>query len=458
MTLNINPPNFSGMPSAGGVGNLANPGALGLQALQLSQEEQASLRDAAIKQAMLQQQANEAAGQQFNQRQQIQQQGLLGQKELDYKNRVLAQQGLLGQGELGLKQQELQGELEYKNQLLGQQGQLGQQEQATKQQNLMVEAAKLELDKLKEEKKETLQEKGAFAVSARMAMDQVKTPEEANILRNEIINEAATKKYISPEEVKTASTLPLSQFKSLLDYKIVQYDAAKDYKTMKDEDKKSSPSGQTIIKRPDGTEIVLNDPTKPIEGQFQKELVSAEDNLKEIKSLYENVPEEFFGAKALKPTVTAVREWAEGIPGIGGLVAPSEEDKAQLEKFSSFQAQSKRLALDTIRQISGLAYTDAQFDFLKDVIPEIGSGEVKSVFDGKAKNLIRYLEQIKSYRKDLLKDGIDVGTPQYEEKMVNKMKEGVKSNKFEGLKRHLKEKGHSDAEINSAIEALGILG
>ena len=455
MAINIQQPNYSGLVAIAGKSaplNIAPTGALGLQALQQRQSNEAAIRSAAL------------------QKMQLQQQGQLGLLSNRTQNRAMDIQAAQAQNEMALKSRQLgmqgsqfQEELGFKRDQLSQQGDIAESEIDVRNRALAEKMAEAQMKELSNMKKEDLKERGAFASYGLLAMNGAKSPEEANQYRVEFLKEAGEKGFMTAEELKVASKLPLSQFQNALKYKIMQFGQVKEYKDMlaaqtPKEDKKS---GINTITLPDGTQITTSTPTSKVTGDLQKDLVFAEDNLNQLKQVINSVPSNFFGASALKQDATTIREWAQGIPGVGSIVGPSEKDKGELEDFSKVQGKIKNLAMTTIKQLSGLSYTDKQLEFMNDIVPQVGRGAVESVFKGKSKNLLEFYEQVKKGRQELLKDGIDLNHPEYEEKMLAKMKGAASSasGEKEARRQHLRSfknaqggQKWSEEEINKELE------
>lgn len=454
MALDIAPPNFAGLAglASGGPGNLnlSVPGGLGLQAAQIVQAQRAANQQMAMEKLKLRQ-ADEmglrALGQQQNELNFRQQQG---QDELALEKARLAQQGQLSQQELGLR-----------GQIARSQDQQFGAEMDMKNKAMAMEQQKMEMAKLMEDSKQTIKEKGAFAAYGRLAIDQAKTPEEAQQIKEEILNEAEAKGYITGTQAKFARMSSISQFKNMLGHQLLMYGAVKDYKDMYDMEhpkESANNSGQTVIERPDGTRIVLSEPTTKTQGKAEEDLVSSSDNLKELKSMYDSVPDSFFGAKAVSPTVTAIREWAQDIPGIGSIVKPSDSDKEVLQKYGEVSGQSEMMAMNVIKQLSGLSYTDSQLQFLKEIVPKIGPTTTKSTFTGKVNNLMRFYEQIKQDREELLRQGLDVSDPEFKQKLLEKMQNNAKRFNPEGLRKYLESTGkYNKEQIDAEIKRRGMM-
>lgn len=418
MVLNITPPNFAGLAAlagtrTGGLG-LSVPGELGLKAIQLRQAQEESRRQTALEQMRIQQQGLLGLRQQQLAGQQLQQQGLLGQSDLTMRQRELEQRALASQNQFNLGQQQLAS-----NERVSQSEIFGR-DLVSKRQAAM-DALKEEMKRLAEEKKETLEEKGAFAASGLLALKQAKTPEEAQIIRTEFLKEALSKKYISKEEADTAASSPLSKFTQMLQFKAMQYGKAKEYKDMTAAVGEPSP----VI----GTKA---------RNKAQEDVIAADDALKHLESLYD-APPDYFGAAALKyETQNPLREWGKDIPEIGLRIALSEEEKVAQERYKDMKANSEHLAMKIVKDLSGVQYSDKQLKYLKEILPSIGPGTVESTFRGRLNFLKNYYIKVKEARQKILSDGdIEFGSKEYRTKMSNEI-DNIHSELRESTKKRYK--------------------
>ncbi len=453
MALQINAPDFGALNRvAGNSGNLnlPIPGALGLQALQTSNAAQnAALDRQSRDQAILQSQGL--------QQQQLAQQGLLASQQNQLAQQKMAQQGSQFDVSAALDRDKLAAGIGQQDRMFG----LEQQKQGLAEQELAMKGQAMEMAKLADLTKAQIHEKGAFASYARLAIGQAKTPEEANQMRNEILKDAVNSKHISLEEAKAAAQMPLSQFKNSLDYKIMQYGAVNDFKDMMAATKPAADKTGTHIEfNADGSiRSIAQDAAAPVKAQAQKDIMFADDNISELKNMYKNVPDGFFGASALGQPVTWAREWAEKAPIVGKMLGPSKESKDSLEAYSSLQGQSNNMAMNVIKQLSGVQYSDKQLEFMNQILPQIGPGAVKSQFEGRSKNLLRFFDIIKKERQDLLKSGVDVNSAEYKDNLLSKMQTTSSAltgsqGQFEQYRNDPRYNEWSDEKIKKGIAAL----
>jgi hypothetical protein len=424
MALDLQAPNLAGLAAIAGGSHALNinpTGALGLQALQIRQAKEAQQQDNAIKMMQLQQAGQLGMGQQNIQQQQLAQQaaqnerqGLFQDKDLAYKMQQLGMQG-----------QENQSDLAYKQQLLAQQGRLGEANIGVEKQKIFQEQRQEAMKQLLAEKKETIQAKGAYVSYGLMSLTSAKTPEEAQTISNEIFKEAVDKKYLTPEQAKQMSQLPISQRINMMKGMVMDAGMAKEYKDMQ-EKKESSNGGNTEVVLSDGTVIKSSAPTKPVQGEIQKKVMNSDENIRELQYMIDNVPDEFFGAPAVGQSVTYLRELGEKIPGIGKLIEPSKEAKDSNELYSSMQSQTRNLSMNVIKDLSGLSYTDKQLEFMNEIIPQIGPTATRSQFNGRAKNLLRFFDAVKDAKQELLDKGFkldtDTNKEAFKDALLSKMK------------------------------------
>jgi len=421
--LDISPANLSGLAALASRGdtnlNLPVPGELGLKALQLNMQQDQAKKEELYKLLALQQQA----------------------RSQDYQTLASSR----GSGGGSSYPQSIPNVEELKQQLAAlNQPQLNQTQQQANPQQKVLESLQKEMTKLLDEDDASTKEKGEFALQFKNMLDQASTPEEAHQIRNEGLKIARANKYLTSEEVDAASKLPLSQFKRGLEFKAMQYGLANKYK--------DSQKGTEEVS-PDTSELSAATKT-----QAQKDIVMSEDNIRQLEDLFSQVPDNFFGASSLGQQATKAQEWGENIPGIGKFVSPSKEAKADLKKYSSFQGKAEGLSLQIIKQLSGVAYTDAQLEYLKSILPSIGASTTKSQFEGRSQALFDWFNGIKEHRQNLLKNKIPLGSKEYNKQMKDfvlpSKDEEAPPDNYNELRQFLKKKNkYSDEEIETYIDS-----
>jgi len=460
--LDIQPPNFGGLAglagTRGGV-ELTNPGALGLQGLQINNSRIDNLQKNRLQQQQLLQQGQSALMENANRRNmaniaadQVNQQAYTADQENQLGRDRLAE--MTRQAEAAQNQTNMENAA--KNALMNRTLDISESDKKT---DNALNAQKAEWAKLLADKKEAIHAKGAQASYGLMAMNNAKTPEEANMARNEIIKDSLEKGYLSKDQVDTVSKLPLSQFKALLGSQVIQFGAAKEMKDVMDAQKSTTNPGDVKMSvDAAGNMTYTKAASKPEQGKLEADLVGADDSIREIKDLVEKAPSNFFGAGAVKQDATWYKEWGQNIPLVGKYIKPSDKDKSELSDYSAIQSQVKNQSMNIIKTLSGLSYTDKQLEFMNEIVPALGKGAVESEFRGKGKNLLRYFEQLKQNRANLLAQGIPVSSPEYESKMRPLVDQATKellgnsvADKNQALRQYLLYKGHSMQEINKEL-------
>lgn len=449
MSIDIQPPNYSGLVNLAGKAtnlNIQPTGALGLQALQQQQANAANLRANALGRDQLQQQGQLGLLSQFTQNRALdlqaqQQRGLLSNNAQQQAIELakLQQKAGMDQNQLALDMAKYQ-----------QTGANQDTVNAINEQKNMLDAHKQQMEQLNKDSLQTLKEKGAYASYGLLALKNAKTPEEANAIKAEIVKEAQAKKYISADDAKNILQMPNSQAALLLGSIIVSTGTAADYKRLMDAQK--TPNGtDTTVTLADGTVVHTSAATKPTESKAQSDIMGAKDNLAELNNLYKNVPPNYFGLPALKQTSTYLRELGQVIPGIG----PSEENKSDLKKYSGLQGASEMMSMNVIKQLSGVQYSDKQLEFMKKILPEFGPTSAKSVFDGRVENLQRFFEQTKKAREEVLAQGFqssnDPDSP-YAKALLEKMQQNAISPVDPRMQKII-DAGYPKEKIESALAA-----
>lgn len=290
---------------------------------------------------------------------------------------------------------------------------IGMEEAAIDRQQLRLDTAKLV-----KQTDEDIQEQGEFTSKVRLAMEQVQQPMEFKTLQKEALTEAVQKGYVQPDDYEKLARLDPEKFKKALDFRVMQLAKVKQYKETPKDGVVRSPSGDVIAR---AEPINYAKPTASVKTSTQKDIITAEDNIKELSQMYSEVPDNFFGAgAAINRGAAFGREWVATLPGMSWADS-SPEQKRYLEKYSNFVARSEMLSLQIIKQLSGVQYSDKQLEFMKKILPSIGGDTVKSEFKGRSSNMMRFFKQIKSDREAILREGVSQGSKEYREKMLQKM-------------------------------------
>lgn len=426
VALDISPVNYAALAAlaanSGGV-NLQNPGALGLQGLQQQQTQLDNQQKNALQLAQLQQQGGLALGQQNLQRQELamqdrNRQGLLAQNqgELDLKRAIMQQQGAQNADSTMLEQQKLQ--------MLG-----GQHTDnvALKQQELMQEQLQREMAKLLDLKKEKLQERGAFAANALVAMKGAKTPTEAQLIKTEILKEAQSSGILTKEQAEQARKMSHSQFTNMVQYETIKLNHVAEVKSLLDanEEKKETKPGEVSFKQsPDGTIEYSSTPTTENITKSQEEFLSSKSGLEQLEP-YLNPPENFFGLAAGKHTATYLRELGKSV-GIGA----DQKDVDEMALYNKFNANAKLQIMQTAKALAGARFSDADLKMIEQIMPDVGAFKTKADYMAKADLVKKFLERSIKARQEILSTGsYKLGTKEYDEAFSAKLPEIIKEAK-----------------------------
>jgi hypothetical protein len=406
MSININPVDFRGFSLGGGsTPQLPNIGALGLQALQMRMSQQESDKALAAQQAMNLariRSADEAMLRQSGlERDKINQQAYQFDKNYSMDKRKLGLLDKQNTQENDLKKYQLDMQNAQANNQLG----LSAAELDTRNQKASQQAAfeqmKLGIQEMAKKDKEELNNIGSFAAQAQISLSQEKDPAKAHLLRNEITDQAVEFGLISKDQAKQFKQLPLSQFMTATGMLGFQANKAKEmHAAMKGQ------ADTSLTISPDGT-VNYQSVGKKAKDKAEEGLIQTNANFAELKDVLNNVTPDMFGPAAAKASmVTPAQEWLSGVPGLGSL-KPDEQDAEAASKFAEINGQLNRLAMDTIKQESGLAYTNEQLQFMMKFIPTVGPGTTELTFKGKAAALTKYLERSREAKQKVLDKGIE---------------------------------------------------
>lgn len=459
MSLNINPPNFSGLSSPNVTNlNLTVPGALGLQAYQVRSEEE-------LKQAQMQLAREDAIRRAGLDNMQIKQQGELGLRqdqrerqklgllesqmkdEVSMNNRKLdlAEQqsnGMLRSKDLAqqLKEQQRIDNISIKQLGLRQKDQHHRDNLGTDQQKLMLEYQKQVMSKLKDEKKETLKEKGAHASYMLMSLENAKTPEEANQISNMAINEAVEKGYVTKEQAKYFSKLPISLRKEELKKQIINFGVASEHVAM---NKQKGAEGSTKVTLSDGTVIESQGLTKANETEAQKKVMSTEKDLSELGNLRKEFQEKYFTKKGQFQNWSskAAEEW-KGVPimeqGAEALASfttgkDPEARKKDIREHTKYANAVEQFFFKFQHDISGAAVAKDEVARLKEAY--INGNMSPSEFQGALDQVISKTVGENEFNKHILGEGLNVSNdlftqyrnhPDYKDWSDDKIKRAIK--------------------------------
>jgi hypothetical protein len=420
MALNINAPNLSGLAAlASGSSNLnlQNPGALGLQAVQMLQQQQIANRNAALERMRMQQTGELALRQQGLDRAQLEMQQNVANQRAQSEKAGMAldarKLGLLQQGqEAKLAQQQFNDDRQF-----GLDAAKAGMEQQNKQQDLMFKYQQEEMKKFMADKKEALQEKGAFYSYARTAMDKLESPEEKQQLKLEILKEAQDKGYATKEEAAIATKMPLSTFNSVLESKIINAGMAKQYKDM-NPDKKDSKDGTMRITGPGGVVMEYSPLSPGAETEAQKSVMNKDEVVSQIEKLQKDYNRDYFTyANQAGAAVSAGAEKWKGTPVMeqgSELLASVLTGKSPKER-EAFLAERKSY-MNTLGQVFNayrkeITGAGAGLDEIKRLEQDFANGNMSpSELKGALDQIVTKYKAESDRYKASLKEGIKVGS------------------------------------------------
>lgn len=297
---------------------------------------------------------------------------------------------------------------------------LADQEMALKvdkfKQDTAFKQQQLEMARLLKEDEKKIQEQGAFASYARLSMDRAETPEEAFALKKEIIQESLEKGYIDETQAKQLNAMPISRFNNALDYKILQLGKVNEYNKMKP--KESSAGGGTIkITRPDGSQIEVSEPTKPVKTQTQKDLMDRDLALQELGPIRRDFNKNYFTYKGQAGLYASkMAEKARGIPGLEQATEYAAETLTSMdpeERKDYIQDATKYL--NAVEQFFQQRYrkpitgAQAAVEELKQLRKSFLSGDMSpSEFQGALDNIMQRYVGEAEYKTKVLREGINV--------------------------------------------------
>lgn len=446
MPLQYQAPNFSGAAALAGRGggnlNIEAPGRLGLATLQSRQQAEEAQRRDALKLMQLRQQGELGLRQQGIDRQRLeqqklQQQSLLGQQQTQMTLGARAQQD-----KLGFERDKL--------------GQIKAMEQAKLQQKKQQEAMEREMAQLADMKKSQIKERGAFASYARLALEDAKTPEEAQQLKTAILNEAVQKKLMPAAEAEQAAKMSITQFKHALGLKIMQYGAVKDFKAMQPDDEQS---GSTEVILSDGTVIRSTaEPSAPVETEHQKQIGSALLQLDQLEKIGESYADEYLTWAG--ETKSAYGRVSSKSPEFVKKLLPGSEEAEKFRgKRASFIQGINRFFSAWVKEMTGVQFGMKELAMRKKEV--INEEDDPAAFKAKYNALIDDMKRATMIRQELLQKGIPINSKKFNQEFQERMhpiveKEPKRSEAAQGLQQHLKAQGFSDEEINAEIERRGL--
>lgn len=451
MPVQINPVDFRGFSLGGGnTPQLPNIGALGLQAIQMKMNSQDQASQIAAQERMNNARVRSADDAMLRQ-------NILERDKLAQQNSQFNKSYGLDQSKLGLLSQQNDAENALKQQQLDQGNAIDnrkidladveQRYNAWKgNQQLAQDNLKLEMAQLAKKDAKEVNNMGAFAVTAKMAMGKVANPADARTLQLDILNEAEKNGYIDKDVAEQMRKMPVSGFNNALDFKIMQLDKVKEYQAM---NKTQNPAQAGTVKVIDanGNTIEYSPLTKASETDAQKNLVSDQNLLKQFDKIEKNYdPSYFTYANQAGAKVSKESEKLQGVPIIGqgsevladSLTGMNKEDRSKfLEKRASYMNSIDQVFNTYRKEITGAAAGEKELDMLK---ASFLNGDMSpSEFKGALGQVVSKYKSDAALNQQNLKTGVQVSP-----------------NSSDFYRQGLKAKGYSDDEINAFLKSKGM--
>lgn len=404
--MNINAPNFGGLGLAAGNTNLnlTVPGALGLQAAGIAGTQKNAMLDR-------QQQAFLQMRQQNLLRDQMQQQAYASQQGNATEQQKLA----FDQQRLAAESAQNAGTNDFRERDLAQRGELGRGDidvrKAAIEQDKMAQTMKtlVEMDKKK------LQETGAFAAYGLMALNGAKTPEEANMIRKEILKEAVAKGHRSAEEAAILTKMPLSQAKAAFAQAVIASGQAAEFQAA---NKTLNPADKSGIHATfeDGqlTELSV-DPNAAVKSKTQGELMDRQIGLQQLSKIRDEFdPAQMTYAGKAGRGASAIAELSKGIPGVEQATEfaankltgkPADERAAALQTATGYLNSVEQFFNTYRKDITGAAAAEKELERLRASF--INSDLSPSQFKGALDQLLSKYTSEAEFKKNVLREGVD---------------------------------------------------
>lgn len=448
MALQINDPNFSGIASrAGGQLDLPNAGALGLQALQIRNQDRQAQQALAMQKMQLRVQDEQALRARIMEGQKQSQLNYQAQQQQGMAQNLLADQKTQASLLAPLQQQEAARKnlVEDRNFGLNLRQQGFSEEQAKQKQ--MEDTIKQETLKLTERKKEDIASMGAFAVQSKVAMDQVTDPQEARSLQLSILDNAEKQGYIKKEEAAAMRAMPVDGFKNVLGFKVSQLNRVSELMALK---KEASPDkgkdGNITITDSSGRVIQISGQSAEGKNKTQEAYTDAKEGLGQLEK-FANPPEEFFGLAAAAQSITQTRELGKIIPG----VAPSRESVETMAKYKEYEGNASLQIMKTAKAMAGSRFSDTDLNTIEKIMPQVGMTKTKAEYGAKFNLVHEYLTALRDSKEKILKDGgLTLGTEEYDAAMSKEIQNNYHKI-FEAPRKDYSKM--TQAELDAAIAA-----
>jgi len=424
MSIDVQPPNYSGLVALAGKSaalNLQPTGALGLQALQQQQANDAALRQNAMQQAQLQQ-----AGQLGLLANQTQQQGQAQQAQ--YQQGLLAdqqQKNVSGaaQAAATLQQTANNNQSKLGMDLLNYQ-QTGQNQQATQtiaEQKNILDAHKQMMDQINKDSATELSQKGAFASYLLVASKNAATPDAANQVRTDGLKEAVSKGYMTQAQADASAAMPMSQFNGVMGSYIVAAGQGADFKAQQAATNPTTAAGTTEVRDPTTGNVVYRSTTTPAtQTELEKKSISQGQMLNTLNNLTGDYREKYFTqygkfSKGMSETADTYKDAPYGIGTAMDMIAQATTgmNKPQREQYITDSTQylhsAGQMFQSYIQQLAGSRVSQDRIDAFERLFANPSMSPVE--YRAGMEQLIRDIGKEKGMTDEEIRKGLNTTPP-----------------------------------------------
>jgi hypothetical protein len=303
----------------------------------------------------------------------------------------------------------------------------------------MAKKMQMEMSQIVAQRKEDIDKQGAFAAYGLMAIKGAKSPAEAQQISNAIIQEAVSKKYVSPEEAKSFMQAPLSMKMNMLGAKVMQYGMAAEYKAMNPE--KPQAGSNVEFYEGGGLKSISQDIAGSTKNKVAGELIDKQvllQQLGEVRSKFNPELHTYAGQAGVKSA--AIAEKSKGIPGleqasefvakkITGL--PAAERGDGLREATEYLNGIEQYFNTYRKEITGAAAAEKELNRLRE--STLNGDMSPSQALGAMDQLMMKISGETEFKKNVLRKGIDT-TP------------------GDARRQHLLGKGYSVEEVDNYLK------
>ena len=381
----------------------------------------------------------------------------------------------MAQQQLGNKDAATQERLRMSQERIDQRGSLADMKMEFEKKKLDVQqrlkSSETEAKKRMQMTKEDLHTRTTASAQFLNELKQAETPEQERMIIENNLNSAKESGIIDNDEYSKMWKAPTNEVSQILMSEIIMNDKILDRGLVKSkapaERGKKEASTPTVQTDSDGASSIpfvkLETTTKK---DVENEQIKTNDSLNQLDRLTSQYKKDYLGAGGqLKRKVLGIRDYASTSPILGSTVELDDDQKKWLHNYSDFSANAKSIALQVIKDASGLSYTDKQLEFMKQVVPD-PEVDSPSIFEGKLDGMKNRLESIKGIKEGLIKQGVKLGTKEYEDKWITEAKTTMLSDqkgasevdpKIQRTIEHYKNQGYSEDEVRSKLKEQGVI-